>query len=394
MSGGVALGVALVLSGGVLSGCYALPMTKIRVWAWENTWSVYCSIGAWIFPLVYCVAANAPNLGSILASPSAVFVALCGLSWGVSSVLFGICLVKVGQALTFGIILSIGSSVGSLLPLLVLSPSQAFSRAGICDWAGLVVAIVGVVLISWAGLTKEHERTAIASVNSPSFHAVDAMTPPGDDGDDDNDGSKGAKEEPMQHAEAAVAAKSRSTKIGILMCIIAGFTSLLPLGFALGDDMRARALDNGGATAFTASATVWFVALASGNLVNVCWPLCLLFRNRTWALFRCDGKGRVLLANLAIVTCMAVMWFGGMMLYGFGATAIGGTLGASLGWALFMCSQIVAANVCSVVAGEWTGTKHRSRTIMLAAVLTLLGSIAILAVGASFAAEHHYSSSS
>lgn len=46
----VALGLALVIFGGMLNGSFALPMKRMPVWKWENTWLVYTLIGMVVGP--------------------------------------------------------------------------------------------------------------------------------------------------------------------------------------------------------------------------------------------------------------------------------------------------------------------------------------------------------
>ena len=48
-----------------------------------------------------------------------------GIAWGVGSVLFGLALDRVGQSLTFAIVLALASSLGSIIPLLAFNTSDA-----------------------------------------------------------------------------------------------------------------------------------------------------------------------------------------------------------------------------------------------------------------------------
>jgi len=393
MAGSIALGVCLAVFGGMMSGTYGLPMTRIRVWRWEHTWIAFCVVCAWLFPAAYA-AVTTPNLGYVIATRSSIYVALCGIAWGFSSLLFGLGLNLVGQALTFGIVLSMSSTVGSLFPLLILSPEKAFTTVGIFDWVGLAIAVVGVCFLSWAGLAKAGEIADVATTAEtlPIAKAADITEKPID----------GEMDTPPDYPESFVLplatppipttptyrrhhSKSQSkVKLGILICVAAGLLSLLNLGFALGSDIQQKALKSG-APAFAASAAVWLVAMSIGNLANLIYPAVLITKHGTWREYLCNGDWQVVAFDLGLILLMSATWFFGMVIYGIGAAMIGGTLGAALGWPIYMCAEVLTANVCSIIAGEWRGTKRKSRLIMIVGVTILLLSIGVLGVGSSFA---------
>lgn len=132
MSTSLGWGLALVVLGGFLNGSFAAPMKKMPAWRWENTWLLYSLVGMVIVPVILGIA-TVPHLGGVYFAaswPTLFKVALFGFGWGVGSTLLGLGIERVGMALGFAIILGVTASVGSLLPLLVLSPGALWTRRG------------------------------------------------------------------------------------------------------------------------------------------------------------------------------------------------------------------------------------------------------------------------
>jgi hypothetical protein len=80
------------------------------------------------------------------------------VQWGMGSVLFGLALERVGQALTFGIVLALAATLGSIIPLLAFHSGEAGKAEGIFNWVALVrpwlacYLPTGVAGEAWAGM--------------------------------------------------------------------------------------------------------------------------------------------------------------------------------------------------------------------------------------------------
>ena len=73
---------------------------------------------------------------------------------------------------------------------------------------------------------------------------------------------------------------------------------------------------------------------------------------------------------------MGIFWMGAMSLYGVGSVFLG-TLGTSVGWALFQIFMIMTANLSGVLTGEWKGAP-RAAILRLSIGLALLAAATIL----------------
>ena len=416
----VAVGFVCVVIGGVMSGTYSLPMRFVRKWKWENIWLIYCSFGGMLFPLIFCVATAPGGLEEYLTASSVLPVIGFGILWGLASVLFGLALPLVGQSLTFGIVLSMSSAVGSLLPMLIFHTSKSFTPSGLLVWAGLVVAVAGVVVLAIAGSRKEKEQTMNAEKEARSSDEDDKVKTE-DEGEwveevpivdvepespsvtcssrpeaatEDEGGNQsriglvkrtisssyvdmtpGSKLK-AQEEKRECCGLSRSAR-GIICCIVSGLLSpMLNLGFTFGDSIRVGA-EKLGASPLVSSSTVWVLAIGAGFTFNGGYPIYLLFKNHTWVHFK-DISLRDTCFNCMLMVVMGILWFGGTIIYGMGATLIG-ALGATLGWPVYMALMVLASNIGAIIQGEWRNTSVRARCLLVVGLTVLFVSIVFFA---------------
>jgi L-rhamnose-H+ transport protein len=164
--------------------------------------------------------------------------------------------------------------------------------------------------------------------------------------------------------------------IGLVICIFSGiFSSMLNFGFVFGNELRLRALQAGASNAMAAN-PIWALTVTGGFVANCIYCVYLLNKNRTWAAFH-EGNP---LANWPLGFSMGLLWFGGTVIYGIGATALG-TLGGLIGWPIFMTIDIIAALFWGVVTGEWKGASRRALTYNWIGVGVLLFAIAAISAG-------------
>ncbi len=331
------LGAAVVVLAGLLHGSFALPMKGMGKWKWENTWLVY-SVAATILLPVLLAWFTVPSLGSVYANAPAsalAAAAVFGFGWGVGSTLFGQGIARVGIALGFAVILGITSSLGSLLPLVILNPGDLWTAKGALLVTGLVIVIVGLVLCGRAGALRDRDQKS--------------------------------------SGETAVGHGSFVT--GLVVCIVSGvLSSMLNFGFVFGRGLQEAAVSLGARPDLAGNA-IWAPALAAGFLPNAGYALYLMRRNRSAGLFFLQGIPRwYWLGGLL----MGALWFGGISIYGMGA-AVMGPLGGVLGWPVFMSTVIVTANVLGFLTGEWKGAGAEARRFAWSGIAVLIVAIVVIA---------------
>jgi L-rhamnose-H+ transport protein len=328
-----ALTVAL---GGLLHGSFALPMKRIARWKWENIWLVYSVVGLIVVPLALAMA-TVPSLAQVYENSSGsvlALIAVCGVGWGIGSTLFGLAIGRVGMALAFAIILGITSSVGSLLPLVILNPAELFARRGQILLMGLALVIAGIVICSIAGSLREKAQGSNSGAGDVSSFGT-----------------------------------------GLIICLISGLLSpALNFGFVFGKPVQDAAAAAGARPDLAANA-IWVIGLGGGFLVNAGYATYLLAKNKTWGHFTQKGTPPGYWLGAAL---MGFLWYIGMSIYGMGAAAMG-PLGGVMGWPIFMSVVIIMANVWGAVTGEWKGAGNLAVRLSWTGIAILVVAIAVIA---------------
>lgn len=159
-------GPGLVLLRGVLQGLFAVPMNSGQRWKYENIWLVFALSGLVVFPWLL-TATTVPHLGAVyrLTSTHSI-IAITGfcLCWGAGATLTGLGLSMVGIGLSFAIILGPSASVGSLVPLLVLTLQKVGTSQGHLYFFGSAVMLIGIVAAARAGSLRDLSKKPVDSV--------------------------------------------------------------------------------------------------------------------------------------------------------------------------------------------------------------------------------------
>jgi len=139
------ISLSLILLAGVMNGSFAVPMKYSWRWPWENIWLAWSLLGLLVFPLILTLS-TASQLGEIYAASRITVLAVIfafGVGWGISQVLFGLGIDRVGVAVGFAIVVGLAAALGSLIPLLVFHADHVWSAYGLGAIAAVVLIIVG-----------------------------------------------------------------------------------------------------------------------------------------------------------------------------------------------------------------------------------------------------------
>jgi L-rhamnose-H+ transport protein len=340
-------GLALVVVGGAMGGSFTVPLKYVRGWAWEKTWLLYSIVGMVLVPWLI-VAWAVPNPASVFAGVATrelVTTALFGAGWGIGSVLFGLGVTRVGTAMAFAIVVSMTATLGSLIPLAILHPSELRSARTLWLLLGLGIVLVGLTLCARAGFLKEAaERAPILPKDDPG-------------------GKTGG------HATSGFLG-------GLLICLVAGVTSpMFNFSVAFGGNIQ-REAEHHGAEAAIASVAVIAVTVSAGFLTNAFYCLYLLRRNRSLR----SAPGSPILANAALVVLMGLLWMLGMFFYGVGASRMGDR-GPVLGWPLFMTLMVLMGNFWGTVTGEWKRSGRRAYLLLQLGNAAMVAAFIVISVG-------------
>ncbi|MCQ2153231.1 MAG: GH92 family glycosyl hydrolase [Bacteroidales bacterium] len=330
MNTAVFSGILLILISGCCSGVFSTPFNRNRKWSWENNWLIWSIFALIVCPLI-AVSVTIPHVFSVYAqNPSTTgIIALFGIVWGISALLFGKGIDYLGVSLAIPIMQGLINAIGTIAPFLFKSPSDLFTPQYANILIGVAVTVAGIILFSNAGKSKSAEVKT-----------------------------------------------GKNFKVGLLICILAGvFGPLINFGFVFGEPLQKTAVELGAESLFSANAT-WAVIFFAGFLVNAARCIYLLRKNGTADIYRESKPANFLWAALA-----GILWYGSILLYGMGCNHMG-TYAASVGWAIMQATAIIAGNVAGILLGEWKGASRGSIVKMASGMLLLVVSVVIFSSNA------------
>jgi L-rhamnose-H+ transport protein len=245
-----------------------------------------------------------------------------------------------GMAMGVAVLIGVTAAIGSLVPLVVSTPELILQKKGILVVGSVATLLGGVLLVAVAGKKRDASR-------------------------------HGGTTKPQAGVEGSFGG-------GLAICIFSGiFSSMLNLAFAFSRDVSKAAVESGASESGALNA-VWMIALVGGFIANGIYTAYLLTRNRTWKNYFFPRTAAFWFYGLG----MALLWYGGLILYGRGAATLG-VLGSVIGWPLFMAAMIFSSSLWGFATGEWKGASSQARRLMLAGFGVLMLASAILGLANS-----------
>ena len=170
MNNTVWLDAVIVLAAGVMQGLFAVPMKYARRWQYENIWLIFAFSGLVVFPWVLtCI--TVPHIAAIYRAtpPHTLFAVIgFGICWGTGATLTGLALNMLGIGLAMAVILGLSASVGSLIPLFILTPEKLATTQGRLYLLGTAVMLAGIAVASRAGALRDRLKHSAPAPDNPS----------------------------------------------------------------------------------------------------------------------------------------------------------------------------------------------------------------------------------
>ncbi|MBF0196848.1 MAG: rhamnose/proton symporter RhaT [Planctomycetes bacterium] len=307
------LSILLIIIAGIFLGSFGVGMKYTEPLAYEAWWSLYVVVGMVIVPLL-CAFLTVPDLADVIATApkGAVYNAmLYGFLWGVGGLMFGISVGYVGVSITYGVVMGLSGSIGSLIPFFRMENATA-NPAFPFVMLGVGIMLLGVGFAAVAGVKRDN----LMSKNEEN------------------------KEE----------AEKKSSMTGLIIVIICGvLSSLINVGFDYALPVAANAVEYG-AIPRNASFAAWVVVLIGALALNTGYILFMLVKNNTWHTYKAAGSKKAYGWGLL----SGLLWFLGLGVYGQGASLMG-KLGTVVGWPMFLGLALIVSNIWAIKAGEWKG---------------------------------------
>jgi len=318
----------------------ASPVKLMRQYRYEHWGLVYSLFGMLLLPWIASFALCPGLLSALAEVPLGTLLKAnaCSFAWGVANILCSLCLLRIGFSLTLGILTGIGLPLGVLIPMM-LKGSGSFadapsplSPAGLGLLAGAAVMLCAVAAIAVAGFGRD----ASQSRGGGSF------------------------------------------KVGLIMAVAAGLLQMgLSFSFVYAQGPLVDSLRAHGSSWLGANAGVWAAVLPGGALVNVAYPLWLVWRGRSLASLGSSF-------DFSMSLGMGFMFFVMTLSLGLGMRELG-PLGASLGFGLSQGLQIMSSQAVGVLGGEWRGAARKPKLQMASGMAAMMAGVCAMALARGFA---------
>lgn len=323
----VITGLLLIFVAGLFQGTWALGIKKSHPLSWESLWAPFSLIGMFLIPVILTWIVIPDFIDIYKSVPGYVLLKplFFGSLWGIGAITFGLAIRYIGMSLSYGINMGVASAVGSLIPFFLID--NLSTKLILIVVSGTIVMIIGVILITIAGIVRErHQEPGTKQIG-----------------------------------------KSSDTRKGIIFALIGGIaTAAFNIGFSETKQVTDIAVAQGSSVT-NSSLLAWILVLSGGFAVNFGYALYLIIRNRSFKDYSAPGSSKAILKTIGT----AAMWFAAIAIYGQGAAAMG-SLGPVIGWIMFMALALIISNLWGLKTGEWKNSGNAKKYLLAGNIILIL----------------------
>lgn len=320
------LPLILVLLASFFQGTFGLGMKYMAPLKWEAWWLVHAFVAMILVPIGWAIIVI-PDLFEVIAktNENTLFMAaIYGFLWGIGGILFGVSVEKTGISITYGIVMGLAASMGSIIPL--------FQIEGAMDQPTFPIILLGVALLL-VGVAV----TAVAGVKRDSLKSAD-------------NGAKSA------------------IQLGVLIAVASGVLSaFLNVGFANATPVADVAVEQYGIGKQNASLAAWVVVLIGAFIMNGGYAIFKLVKNNSWSSYKEINSRKAY--TWAILS--GLFWFAALGVYGQGA-ALMGKMGPVIGWPILLGLALIISNIWAYRSGEWKNAKKPFNILLIGLAILIL----------------------
>jgi L-rhamnose-H+ transport protein len=269
--------------------------------------------------------------------------------WGLGSIAFGLTMRYLGLSLGMAIALGLTTVIGTLGPPLFRGKigELALTSSGQATFAGIALAVAGILIVARAGQAKDRELGASGTT--------------------------------------AAIVEFDLTK-GLLLAVFAGiFSSCFAFGLDAGEPIR-KLTQAAGTGQLSRGLPVLCVVLAGGFTTNFLWCLGMIIRNHSAGEFTgsarsasAGAQSTPLLRNYALCALAGTLWYLQFFFYTMGESQMG-RFGFS-SWTLHMASIILFSTLWGFALGEWITSSRRTRAMVWIGIIILVSATIVIGGG-------------
>ena len=337
------MGAVICALGGLCGAVFALPFRGVKGMKYESYWFIYAIVGLVLFPLVLAYT-TCPGLFDVIGDAPSKTIWQCvgfGALWGLGGLTWGLMIRYLGIGLGLAIGCGLCSATGTLIPPVVTGHAGDLvaDKAAVVTLVSVIVSLLGIVLVGFAGKLKEGELD----------------------------------EEAKKKAVAEF-----DFRKGMIVAVFSGIASAgMNFGLQSGTALEAAA-KNAGTAANWVGMPVLVVVLWGGFIVNAAWCLWQNAKNKSFGDYNPVRNSSLFTLNSSLAGLAGVIWAMQFACQKIGEPMMGDM--RYISFAVVMGSCVLFSSLLGVFLGEWKGTGAKMRGALVAGLVVLAASIAIAVV--------------
>jgi len=327
--------------GAASAASFYAPIGKVKQWSWETTWA-FAGFFSWILLPISVSYLLLPDFHAFYASIDThilLKVALFGAMWGVGNVSYGLTMRHLGISLGVGVAIGVTLMVGTLMPPILHGQGAILftTKGGLFTMAGVLVALLGVAVVSYAG----HQKEIKLSGELREFNL----------------------------------------KLGLFLAVLCGiFSSGMAFAIDAAEPMKQAALHLGVNPLYAALPSYVFI-MGGGAVINMSYCFIRLAALKRLSLREDLQQPRpVLLRNAALAATGGIMWYLQFFFYAWGAANIPQHL-SFVNWMLHMSIYVLCGALVGLALGEWKGVSSRPIRILLVGIAVIIAAANLVGLG-------------
>lgn len=335
-------GIGWHMVGAASAASFYAPIENVKRWSWETTWAV-AGIFSWVLLPIGVSFLLLPHFGAFYGSiPNGVLwkAALFGAMWGVGNVNYGLTMRYLGMSLGIGVAIGVTLVVGTLVPPIMHGQAAMLyqTRGGLFNMAGVLVALIGVAIVSYAGHQKEEQ---LKTGEPTEFNVM----------------------------------------LGLGLAVMCGiFSSGMSFAMDAAGPIKAAAESVGVKHLYSALPAYVFI-MGGGAIVNFAYCFGRLAIVKKISLREDLKQPRgVLTKNAAMAATGGIMWYLQFFFYAWGQANIPDRL-SYVNWMLHMSGYVLFGGIVGLALGEWAGVTSRPIRLLWVGILVIIAAANLVGLG-------------
>jgi L-rhamnose-H+ transport protein len=244
-----------------------------------------------------------------------------------------------GISLGVGVAIGVTLMVGTLMPPILRGQAAILftTKGGLFTMAGVLVALMGVAIVSYAGHQKEIQLSGEL--------------------------------------------REFNLKLGLLLAVLCGiFSSGMAFAIDAAEPMKQTALHLGVNPLYAALPSYVFI-MGGGAIVNMSYCFIRLAALKRLSIRRdLSHPGGILFKNAGLAAMGGIMWYLQFFFYAWGQANIPERL-SYVNWMLHMSGYVLFAGLVGLALGEWTGVGSRPIRILWVGMIIIIVAANLVGLG-------------